>query len=144
MFYGDYCYNNNCCSIRQILTKIERLQRIAVSNELQEGCCKDTLGEVNVCDSFNTRPVTFYTAENRQLAFPISRSDSGCDDDDKSCVFRVECVNNDSCQCRVLAEGERRCGRTSYYATDSLVTIRLADIASCRCLPDTFVDLCIR
>lgn len=151
MFYGNYtcCNNNNsnnsnCCDIRETLQKIERLQNEAVSNELQEGCCRDTLGETNVCDLFNTRPITFYTAENRQVQFPICRSDSGCVGGEKSCVFRVECVSNDSCQCRVLVEGKSKCGRPGYYATDSFVTIRLSDVASCRCLPDTFVDLCIR
>jgi hypothetical protein len=147
MFYGNYnCNNNQCCDIYQTLNKIERLQREAVSNELQEGCCRDVLGENDVCDTFNTRPITFYTAENRQIEFPTRRSDSGCgcDSGQKSCVFRVECVNNNTCQCRVLVEGKNRCGRNGYTATDSFVTIRLADIASCRCLPDTFVDLCIR
>lgn len=147
MFYGNYCCNNNnnnCCDIRETLRKIERLQREAVSTELQEGCCRDFLGEDNVCDTFNTRPITFYTAENRQFEFPVRRNDSGCERGQKSCVFRVECVNNDTCQCRVLVEGENQCGCPRYCSTDSFVTIRLCDIASCRCLPDTFVDLCIR
>lgn len=146
MFYGNYCCNNsnsNCCDIKETLRKIDRLQKEAVSSELQEGCCKDTLGESNVCDSFNTRPITLYTAENNEFEFPISRSDSGCSGGQKSCVLRVECVNNDTCQCRVLVEGKNKCGRPGYCSTDSFVTIRLSDIASCRCLPDTFVDLCI-
>lgn len=147
MFYGNYCCNNNinnCCDIRQTLEKIERLQREAVSSELQEGCCKDVLGEDNICDLFNTRPITFYTAENRELEYPIRRYDSGCGCSEKSCVFRVECVSNNSCQCRILVEGKIHCGRPSYHATDSFVTIKLSDISSFRCLPDTFVDLCIR
>lgn len=144
MFYGNCNCNNNCCDINQILRKIDRLQKEAVGSELQQGCCKDFLGEENLCDSFNTRPITLYTSENRELEFPIRRYASGCDGDLKSCVLRVECVNNNSCQCRVLAEGRDKCGRPSYIATDSFVTIRLCDIASCRCLPDTFVDLCIR
>ena len=140
MFYGNCCYNNNnnnnnCCDIRQTLEKIERLQREAVSNESQEGCCRDVLGEENICNLFNTRPITFYTAENRQLQYPVRRNDSGCQGGEKSCVFRVECVNNDSCQCRILVEGKSQCGRPSYCATDSFVTIKLSD---------TFVDLCIR
>ncbi len=147
MFFEDYCYNNNsnCCDIRETLQKIDRLQREAVSSELQEGCCRDVLGEKDICDLFNTRPITLYTTENRQLEFPVQRCDSGCVGGQKSCVFRVECVNNTTCQCRVLVEGKTQCGRCpSYCATDSFCTIRLCDIASCRCLPDTFVDLCIR
>lgn len=150
MFYDNYYYNNNncnrnCCGIRETLQKIERLQNEAVRNESQEGCCRDVLGEDNICNLFNTRPITLYTAENREMEFPVRRSDSGCRGTDcKSCVFRVECVDSNSCMCRVLIEGDGRCGRTSYEATDSFVTIRLDDISSCRCLPDTFVDLCIR
>lgn len=93
---------------------------------------------------FNTRPITFYNADNHELQFPVRRSDSGCDGGQKSCVFRVECVSNNSCQCRVLVEEQSKCGRPKYNSTDSFVTIRLCDIASCRCLPDTFIDLCIR
>jgi hypothetical protein len=146
MFYGNYnCNYNNCCDIREILYKIVKLQREAVASELPQGCCRDVLGEENRCDSFNTRPVTFYTSENREMEFPVSRNESGCNrEDNESCVFRVECVNNNTCQCRVLVECGRKCGRTEYCATDSFVTIRLDDIASCRCLPDTFVDLCIK
>ncbi len=148
MFYGNYnCNNNNnCCDINETLRKIDRLQKEAVGSEIQQGCCRDVLGEENICDTFNTRPITFYTAENRLCDYPINRyaSGCGCDGEETSCVLRVECVNNNSCQCRVLVEGKSKCGRPSYYATDSFVTIRLSDIGSCRCLPDTFVDLCIR
>ena len=145
MFYGNYnCYNNTCCDINQTLRKIDRLQKEAVASESQQGCCRDVLGENNIYDSFNTRPITLYTAENRICEYPIGRSASGCDGEPTSCVLRVECVNNNAVQCRVLAEGKSKCGRTSYYATDSFVTIRISDIGSCRCLPDTFVDLCIR
>lgn len=146
MFFGNCCCNNNrnCCDIKETLEMIERLQKEAVCNELQEGCCKNFLGEDNVCELFNTRPITFYNADNHELQFPVRRSDSGCDGDQKSCVFRVECVSNNSCQCRVLVEEQSKCGRPKYNSTDSFVTIRLCDIASCRCLPDTFIDLCIR
>lgn len=145
MFYGNYnCDYKTCCDIREILSKIVRLQREAVASEVQHGCCKDVLGEERISDLFNTRPVTFYTSENREMKFPVSRDESGCNRDKESCVFRVECINNTTCQCRVLVECRSQCGRTGYCATDSFVTIRLSDIASCRCLPDTFVDLCIR
>ncbi len=145
MFYGNYnCNNNNCCDITEILYKIVKLQREAVASEVQQGCCRDVLGEENICDTFNTRPVTFYTSENREIEFPVSRSTGGCDREKKSNVFRVECVNNNTCQCRVLVECRNKCDCSGYCATDSFVTIKLDDIASCRCLPDTYVDLCIK
>lgn len=145
MFYGNCnCNNNNCCDIKETLRKVDRLQKQAVCSEIQEGCCKDCLGDDKICDLFNTRPITFYTCENHLLEFPVRRNDSGCDGGERSCVLRVECVNNETCQCRVLTEENNQFGCNRFNATDSFVTIRLCDIASCRCLPDTFVDLCIR
>lgn len=144
-FEQSNCNCNRCCNIKEALEKIVNLQRNAVRGELQEGCCRDTLGDDNSCCQFNTRPVTFYTPENRIMEFPVNRRDSGCNNGGlNSCVFRCECVNCDTCKCRVLVEGrsENRC--SSYIPTDSFFIVRLCDIGAIRCLPDTFVDLCIR
>ncbi len=147
MFFGECnCNrNNNCCNIKEALEKIVNLQNCAVKKESQEGCCRDCLGEENPCCEYNTRPVTFYTKENREMEFPISRRDSGCNrNGETSCIFRCECVNCDTCRCRVLIEGRQDGGCRYLIPTDSFFIVRLCDIGAIRCLPDTFVDLCVR
>lgn len=135
----------NFDEIRRILENINRIQREAVRDEIQEETCSARRFESRL-DAFNTRPIIFYGIDRQEWEFPINREDPGLiGDPELSSICRVENVVGDSVTCRVLRMiPTNNEAFPIFESTNSFFTLRLVDIASCRCLRDTFVDLCIR
>ena len=146
--------NYRCDEIAVILEKIAEIQRKAVRVEIREEFCdfgRLTAGEG--CGGFsecNTRPIQLFLCcggPERPLYVPIHRAQDGCNFEEgaKSCALRVEKVQNGAVTLRALKERhECEDPRMRYESTDSFLTVKLETIAAIRCLPDTFVDLCIR
>lgn len=133
-----------CCQpiqdaeISELCAKIISMQKRAVRSELDESCDREFLGFKERCET-NTRPVTFYAPDRGEWMFPVDREDSGCRGGEKSCVFRLEKVEDDTVTCRVLdQDGDK------FKSTDSFFILKIKDIAAIRCLEDVFVDICIR
>lgn len=141
--------NNNrerlCCQpipddhVSKVLEKIIRMQKQALRIEADETCDREMFGIKERCET-NTRPITFYAHDRGEWMFPTNRESSGCEGGEKSCVFRVEKVEDDTVTCRVLD----RVGGERFVSTDSFFTIKIDAIAAYRCLEDTFVEICIR
>jgi spore coat protein Z len=75
------------------------------------------------------------------FSMPVSRSDSSCDNGEKSCVFRIEKIDGCCATFRVLVP--KHCSESvtsTFEATDSIFTIDINCICAIRCLNDTFVD----
>lgn len=149
--------NSNICrdQITIILEKIVELQRRAVKEELQEKFCDHNfLGEENRQTEFNTRPIQIFTDDDVAWHCPIEKEEDGCNEHqhERTCVFRVEKVENDAVTLRALKEKKHSeemrqnddCFNKRFKSTNSFITIRITSISAIRCLRDTFVDLCIR
>ena len=147
--------NNGCPSrnntsndeIKLLLEKIVAMQKEAVRGEIAEEMCDGFLGNNNDLCKFkcNTRPLQVYTDDDHPWSAPIERDEDGCNNPEKSCVLRVEKVEDGVAVFRALkvcAEAENDHER--FKSTDSFITIKLGCICAIRCMKDTFVDLCIR
>ena len=142
--------NTGMNQICEDLRRIVRLQKHAVREELTDEFCsarKLHCGRRNLC---NTRPLQIFTDDDKAWSIPIHRNEDGCENMEKSCVFRVEKVDGGTATFRALIpvgefDGEEGCERNrKYIPTDSFITIKLNCICAIRCLNDVFVDLCIR
>jgi len=145
-----------CDDIALTLQKIICMQRDAVKEEIRDEFCDISFLDGNEgCHRFNTRPIQVFTKEDKAWSCPVERDEDGCSDGDhvRSCVFRAEKIQRGSVILRVLVEkGHEECveehghekRKERFKSTSSFINIKLADIAAIRCLPDTFVDICIR
>ena len=143
--------NNGMNQITEDLKRIVRMQKEAVRDELQDEFCSARrlhCGNRNLC---NTRPLQIFTDDDKPWGCPINRNADGCENMEKSCVFRVEKVECGAATFRALIpvgeafEGEEDCDRRrKFIPTDSFITIKLNCICAIRCMNDAFVDLCIR
>jgi len=126
------------------------MQRETVREELNELMCDSRLGACGRRFEINTRPIQVFTDDDQPWSAPIDRNNSGCPDQPRSCVFRVEKVEGCTATLRALidagpaANAVPGCPRHNFLATDSFITVKLSCICAIRCLGDTFVDLCIR
>lgn len=158
----DHCNDE----IAENLKKIAVLQKAAVREELAEQMCDaDELGfNIGRPVKFNTRPIQLFTDDDKAYSCPIERNEDGCGDRDheKSCVFRVEKIEEGTVTVRALVEcgHQEKCEESEIFevrgceenreetkkfrSTNSFKTIKLENIAAFRCLKDTFVDICIR
>ena len=153
----------NACNdeIAENLRKIVELQKKAVREELSEQMCDaDELGfSISNPARFNTRPIQVFTDDDEPWKTDVNRNDDGCHECEKTCVFRVEkveeatatfralihcekCCENEEDRCHECEERERK--NKKFKSTNSFITIKLDKIAAYRCLGDTFVDICIR
>ena len=151
-----YNYGSCCCpandEICKILSNTVKLQREAVRAEFNhEMCDAKTLG-CGRLQKFNTRPVQIFTDDDVAWKAPINRSETQCNEEPFTCVFRVERVQGCTATFRALipigqeemGPNEDFCKPGKFISTDSFITIKLANISAIRCLNDTFVDICIR
>ena len=145
--------NHRCDEIAMTLEKIVEIQRRAVREERREEFCdfgRLTNGEGCGFIECNTRPIQLFLCcggPERPWSLPIDREFDGCNIEgcEKSCVFRVERVQNGTVTVRALKEKhECKDHRERFEATDSFEIIKLENITALRCLKDAFVDLCIR
>ncbi|MBR4672518.1 MAG: hypothetical protein IKO78_04870 [Bacilli bacterium] len=113
--------NNN--HLIDVLKLINRLQKEATI-PTNASCTKPLLGDVN---SFNTRPVTFYSCNNSLLTVNYYTDNTL----NTSSVFRVEDINNSCVTVRLLAQEEG-----AYVATEEFATININCICAIRCLND--------
>lgn len=136
------CQSNNCsCGIQEILETIAVLQSTVNNIEADKTCGRKFLGNETCGKVCNTRPITLYGCNGTVYSFPTDENATPLDSDvELSCVLRVEKVDGCTCVCRVLER--KNCSDDRYAATDSYVSINLACVCCCRCLPDTYVDLC--
>lgn len=133
------CTNTNYRSadcINNLLRKIDSLQRRAVKKE-DESCSRDYLGNPGVC-FYNTRPVVLYNCGNMPFEFPVTNAPACDNQEETSCVLRIEKVENGCATFRVLIPTNDN----GYEGTSSFVTVRTCCIASIRCLPDISLDIC--
>jgi len=146
--------------IKILLEKIARMQREAVIGELQEEMCDaDYLGVIEgVNIKYNTRPIQIFTDEDHAWHCPVGHDNDFCDGCEKTCIFRVERIDNNVAIFRGLIPCEKGCREDHiknecqdniiehrhYKSTNSFITIKLDKIAAVRCLGDCFVDLCLR
>ena len=151
-------FNNQCCPVMNEITtdmmKIVRMQKEAVRAELRDEFCSSNRLGCGRRDEFNTRPVQIFCGCNHPWSCAINRFNSNCEEEPKSCVFRIEKVERGCVTLRVLIDTGIHgpelndvydgCSKHKFLATDSFITIKLCDISAIRCLGDTFVDLCIR
>lgn len=113
--------NNN--HLIDVLKLINHLQKEATI-PTNASCTKPLLGDVN---SFNTRPVTFYSCNNSLLTVNYYTDNTL----NTSSVFRVEDINNSCVTVRLLAQEEG-----AYVATEEFATININCICAIRCLND--------
>jgi len=152
-------YNCYTCPLQSEVTtdlvRIIGMQRRAVREELNDEFCSSSRLGCGRRDEFNTRPIQLFTDDDKPWSVPIDRFASVCEGCPKTCVFRVERVNNGCVTLRGLIDtgvhpefeevtGHGSCTKHKYLATDSFITLKLNCICAIRCLGDTFVDLCIR
>lgn len=134
--------------IKRILEKIVAMQREAVKVEVGQEMCDSFLGNNDLCRfRCNTRPLQVFTDDDAPWHTPVHRESSNChmDDDDKSCILRVEKVEDGTATFRALKDcGFDEDNRRRFESTDSFIIIKLGCICALRCLKDTFVDICIR
>ena len=145
-------FNNNegVSSIAGIMRNICRLQQEAVRAELSDLTCDARHLGCGRKELFNTRPVHVYTDDDQPFHCSINRNDASCNEENRSCTFRIERVQGNTVTLRALVPvGEQEptqnpCKPGKYLATDSFITINVGCICAIKCLNDSFVDLCIR
>lgn len=134
--------------ITKILEKIDVLQKSAVIEEVQEKYCDfGILGEETCRFECNTRPVMLFTDDDQPWHCPIESDEDECHEErrERTCVFRVEKVENGAVVLRALKEKNHdEDNRSKFKSTNSFITIKIQNISALRCLKDTFIDLCIR
>ena len=132
------CSENNCSScIFDILKKILVLQKREFNQENFVGCDKPFLGPALASVCYNTRPIQLYTFSTGQpwsFNYTLADGTTGI-----SNVFRVEALDDCCCTCRLLYLNAET---NQYASTGQFVTIDLHCCGACRCLSDTFIDLC--
>ena len=133
------CSDNNCSScISDILKKILILQKQDFECDNFIGCDKPFLGPVreNIC--YNTRPIILYNCcSGIPWTFDYTLPDGTTS---SSNVLRIESMDECCATCRILYPSTTTPGQ--YISTGQFVTIDLKCCGACRCLNDTFVDLC--
>lgn len=152
----DYMCNSNndngCCDpcanncIAEILQVICVLQANASPSTCLNSCDRPALGGGSRCIICNTRPIQLYTGCGNGVpwSMPISRETGNCSESpgDVSCVFRIEKIDGCCATFRVLAPNEEPSAISPYVATDSIFTMDINCLCCCRCLNDTYVEIC--
>ncbi|MDD2434683.1 MAG: CotY/CotZ family spore coat protein [Bacilli bacterium] len=142
------CINEkkDCNCIAEILKVILILQQNACPDEAcLETCDRGFLGCNVASVKCNTRPIMLFTScgNGEPWSMPINKADDNCQNQGpKSCVFRIEKLDECCATFRVLAPNPDSCEATTrpYVETNSFFTMNLECVCSIRCLPDTYVD----
>lgn len=131
----------NCNCISEILLTILLLQKNSgQSKKCLETCDKGFLGESTSSCCYNTRPIMIFNNCGDVWSMPTSKTDIVCNNEvTTSCVFRIEKLDDCCATFRVLESTNN----TDWTATDSFFTIDLTCACAIKCLPDTFIDLCV-
>jgi len=135
---NNMCNNEGCRAFTDTLCTIVKLQRQEQCFDNPGTCDRPYLGINNNSNTYNTRPVTFYSCPNYTLwTMPYTLNGTT----GTSSVFRVEAVEDCCCTCRVLAPNPDTTEQvqTPYVATDSYFTLNLRCIGAMRCLDDTYI-----
>ena len=124
--------NNEHC-LAKILKVINVLQNNAERNDCDanNSCTRPFLGDIPSIICFNTRLVTFYRCDNSLVTLPYTFNGT----DGTTTIFRVECVNKDSVNVRLILDN----GDGTYTNTNNFATINLGCICAIRCIGD--IDL---
>ncbi len=112
--------NNHLIDVLRLINNLQKEATIPTNSS----CTKPLLGNI---DSFNTRPVTFYSCNNSLLTVNYYVDNVL----NTSSVFRIEDVNNSCVTVRLLAQDE-----DTYTATNEFATININCICAIRCLND--------
>ncbi len=113
-----------------VLNMIDNLQKSVTGCEENNDSCTRPLLGINNSLVYNTRPVTFYLADNSLLTVDYGT-------DSSSSVFRVENVSGNCVTVRILAENVEK----AYVTTNEMATINIDCIAAIRCLDDISITL---
>ena len=114
----------NCGCISDILSKILCLQKQDFDNENYSGCDKPYLGPICNTICYNTRPIMLY---------------NGTRQTNQTNIFRVEALDECCCTVRLLNQNEET---NTLTGTNEFATINLNCCGACKCLTDTYIDLC--
>ncbi len=130
--------NRDCC-FKNILKVIDVLQKNTCPNNIcEEGCTKPFLGIFLNGDSYNTRPITFYSKDGTLYTAPYTLNGTT----QESSVFRVEKVKDCCATLQILAPNPDPSGSPirPYIRTNQYITINLECICALQCLEDVIVE----
>lgn len=129
--------NRDCC-FKNILKVIDVLQKnTCPNNECAEGCTRPFLGNFLAADTYNTRPVTFYSKDGTLYTVPYTINGTT----EYSSVFRVEKVHDCCVTLQILAPNRNSSEPVrAYIGTNQYITINLNCVCVLQCLEDVIVD----